>query len=250
MIKTSIVMSYFKKSQFITDTINSLIKQSEKDFEIIIIDDEVSKESHEILKNISKLDKRIFLKINDKNIGAGASRNKAIELSKGTYIAFCDCDDLWDSSKLERQIKFMENIKSDFSFTSYKIIDDLDNEIGFRKADEFINYDKLINSCDIGLSTVVIKKKIFENQNYRFGQTKTKEDYILWLKLAKDGIKMNGINESLASWRKTNNSLSSSTYQKLKDGFKVYNIYLNYSKFKSIYLLFKLSLNYILKRIK
>ena len=68
--------------------------------------------------------------------------------------------------------------------------------------------------------------------------------------MSKNGIKMDGINECLASWRKTNNSLSSSTFQKLKDGYKVYNNYLKYNKFKSLYFLLKLSFNYILKKFK
>jgi len=250
MIKTSIVMTYYKKSQFINKSINSLINQSEKDFEIIIIDDEVSKESENILKNILKLDKRISLETNDKNMGAGAARNKAINLSKGNYIAFCDCDDLWDKAKLETQIKFMENLNLEFSYTSYRIIDHLDNEIGFRKAKNSSNFEELLNSCDIGLSTVIVKKKIFENQNYKFANTKTKEDYILWLLMAKNGVQMHGIDICLGSWRKTKNSLSSSIIQKLQDGYKVYNTYLKYNKIKSLYLLFKLSINYILKSIK
>lgn len=250
MIKTSIVMTYYKKSQFVEKSVNSILEQTDKNFEIIIIDDEVSEESHEILNKIEKLDNRIILKINNKNIGVGESRNKAIDICKGNYIAFCDCDDLWESLKLENQISFMENFNLDFSFTSYKLIDHLDNEIGFRKAQKFVNFDQLLNSCDIGLSTVVVKKQIFENQNFRFAQTKTKEDYILWLKMSQNGVKMSGMNECLASWRKTENSLSSSTFQKLKDGYKVYNYYLKFNKFKSLYYLFKLSLNYMLKKIK
>ena len=250
MIKTSIVMTYYKKSQFIENSVKSILNQTEKNFEIIIVDDEVSKESNEILNIIKKLDNRIFLEANSKNIGAGESRNKGISKCKGSYIAFCDCDDLWDKTKLETQLKFMENQGSEFTFTSYRIIDHLNKEIGFRHAEETMTFDKLINSCDIGLSTVIVKKKILENNKYRFANTKTKEDYILWLEMSKNGIKMDGINECLASWRKTNNSLSSSTFQKLKDGYKVYNNYLKYNKFKSLYFLLKLSFNYILKKFK
>ena len=78
MIKTSIVMTYYKKSQFIENSVKSILNQTEKNFEIIIVDDEVSKESSEILNIIKKLDSRIFLETNSKNIGAGDSRNKGI----------------------------------------------------------------------------------------------------------------------------------------------------------------------------
>ena len=81
------------------------------------------------------------------------------------------------------------------------------------------------------------------NPNYRFANLKTKEDYVLWLKLAKDGILLNGLNENLVSWRKNQNSLSSSVSQKIIDGFKVYNSYLKFNIFKSIIYLLILSIN-------
>ena len=81
------------------------------------------------------------------------------------------------------------------------------------------------------------------NPNYRFANLKTKEDYVLWLKLAKDGILLNGLNKNLVSWRKNQNSLSSSVSQKIIDGFKVYNSYLKFNIFKSIIYLLILSIN-------
>ena len=68
----------------------------------------------------------------------------------------------------------------------------------------------------------MVRKDIFKNDEYQFANLKTKEDYVLWLKLAKDKIEMKGIHENLTSWRKSKNSLSSSTIQKLIDGYKVY----------------------------
>ena len=89
-------MPYYKKSEFISASINSILNQSFQKFEIIIIDDELSKNSFEILENIKKLDTRIKVFRNKENLGAGGSRNNAINLSEGEYIAFCDCDDLWN----------------------------------------------------------------------------------------------------------------------------------------------------------
>ena len=65
-----------------------------------------------------------------------------------------------------------------------------------------MDFQKLRNSCDIGLSTVMVRKDIFKNAEYRFANLKTKEDYVLWLKLAKDKIEMKSIQENLSSWRK------------------------------------------------
>lgn len=116
-----------------------------------------------------------------------------------------------------------------------------------RNAPSNINFTKLRNSCDIGLSTVIIKKNILEKNQYRFASLKTKEDYVFWLKLALDGIEMKGIQQNLSSWRKNKNSLSSSTFQKLIDGYKVYRLYLGYSPLKSLFYLTVLSINFILK---
>ncbi len=243
----SIIMPYYKKDIFIEKTIKSILNQTYQNFEIILINDEISEKSLNIVSNILNLDKRIKLIKNKENLGAGESRNKAIEKAEGEYIAFCDCDDLWKPSKLEIQINFMKNLNLNFCYTAYDIIDENDEVISSRKAEEFINFEKLKKSCDIGLSTVLIKKEIFNDGKYKFPKLITKEDYVLWMTMAKNNIKMMGINQKLTCWRKTKNSLSSSTFQKLLDGYKVYRVYLGYGRFKSIFCLLSLSINFILK---
>ena len=238
-------MPYYKKEPYVKDTIQSILNQSHTDFEILLINDDI--ENKKFIKIISSLDNRIRLIHNDKNLGAGPSRNKAIKLSKGEYIAFCDCDDLWKKNKLELQLNFMNQFNLNFSFTSYDIIDENSNFIKIRKAPNYLNFKKLRKSCDIGLSTVIIKKKIFENNKYQFANLKTKEDYVLWIRLALDGVKLKGFEQSLTSWRKNKNSLSSSIIQKLIDGYKVYRIYLGYGVIKSLFCLTVLSINFILK---
>ena len=202
------------------------------------------------MKNIECLDTRIKVYKNKENLGAGRSRNYGINLCSGEYIAFCDSDDLWKSEKLEKQLKFMKEFNLSFSFTSYEIINDKSLKIGLREAQEELSFKQLRNSCDIGLSTVVIRKDIFKNDKLRFGKTKTKEDFILWLMLAKNGVKISGLKEYLVSWRKNSGSLSSSSIQKIIDGYRVYRKYLHYSRTKSLFFLIILSLNFMLKKIR
>ena len=249
-MKVSIIMPYYKKSSYVDETVNSILNQTFKEFEIIIVDDELSEDSSKVLSRIKQLDKRINIIKNKKNLGAGQSRNNAINLCNGEYIAFCDCDDLWKSHKLETQLKIMHKLNLEFSHTSYEIIDKKNSKIGYREAQENLSFLQLQKSCDIGLSTVILKKNLFDNQKFRFGEIKTKEDYILWLSLAKKNIMIFGIKDCLVSWRKSKDSLSSSTFQKFYDGYKVYKDHLNYSRIKSLYFLFVLSLNFILKRFK
>ena len=76
----------------------------------------------------------------------------------------------------------------------------------------------------------------FNNKNLNdinFPNIKTKEDYVVWLYLSKSGIQMMGLNENLTSWRKLNNSLSSSVIQKICDGYKVYRKFLKFNVFKN-----------------
>ncbi len=241
-------MPYYKKDVFIDKTIESILNQTYQDIEILIIDDELNEQSSKVLKNLSDRDKRIKILLNEKNLGAGLSRNKGIEMATGEYIAFCDCDDLWSKFKLEDQLNFMKKFNIDFSFTAYQIIDKKGKIIGSRRAKDNISFDELILSCDIGLSTVMLKKKLFNNKNFYFPSIKTKEDYVVWLKLSQNGIKMKGIKKNYSYWRKLSNSLSSSSIQKIFDGYKVYNLYLNYSVIKSIFRLIILSINSVLKK--
>ncbi len=241
-------MPFYQKKNFLEESLNSVLNQSYDNLEIILTNDEENIETKKFLEKISNKDSRIRLINNNRNVGAGESRNRAIDVSKGELIAFCDCDDLWKSTKLETQLEYMKKFKLDFSFTAYEIINEQGEVIGFRNAKKQIKFNNLIKSCDIGLSTVIMDKKIFLNKELRFANLKTKEDFVLWLKISKSGVNLYGLNEKLSSWRKSPQSLSSSSIQKLIDGYRVYRIHLNYSIFKSFIYLLILSLNFILKR--
>jgi len=244
----SIITPYYKKKKYIELTINSVLQQTYKNFELIIIYDDQNKEDLNFLKNLIKKDKRIKLYINKKNLGAGRSRNKGIKLSQGSLIAFLDSDDLWTRNKLKKQIFFMKKSLVDISHTSYHIINSDNKIIGNRIAKD-MNHKLLLSSCDIGLSTVIMKKEIITNK-IKFANINTKEDYVLWLKITLDNKKIFALKNNLTKWRKLNDSLSASKIQKLYDGYLVYRKYMNFSLAKSFIRLLLLSFNYGLKRLR
>mgnify|MGYP001248894923 FL=1 len=243
----SVIIPYFKKKKFVDQSISSVLNQSYSNIEIIIVYDDEDKSDLEYLRKIYNSNKKIKIIVNKKNIGAGFSRNRGIRESKGKYVCFIDSDDIWKKEKIENQINHMRKNNYKISHTSYEIINDKNEIIGNRKAKDFYNIKDILTSCDIGLSSVILEKDLINDQ-IQFSNLKTKEDFVLWLKILKSKVIIGGLDENLLLWRKTKNSLSSSTIQKLFDGFRVYKIYMGFNLIFSLYYLFCLSLNFIKKR--
>lgn len=244
--KASVIIPYYKKRDNIKRTIQSAISQTYSNLEIILIYDDKDQSDMVYLKSLKKLDKRIRIIVNKKNLGAGQSRNIGILNSNGKYICFLDADDIWKKNKLFLQINFMIKNNCNISHTTYEVRNSENKKIGIRKARNFYNLDELLPSCDIGLSTVVVEKKIFTS-DIKFSRQKTKEDFILWLKILKKNIQIIGIDNNLASWHSTKNSLSSSIMQRIKDGYFVYNKFMKFNSVKSLFFLFLLSFNSLFK---
>ena len=243
----SIIIPYYKKRNYILRAINSVLSQSYSNYEVIIVYNDRDTQDLYYLREIEKKDKRIKVIKDSAKLGAGYSRNVGIKKSKGQFIAFLDSDDEWKKNKLQIQLNFMNKNSCLMSHTSYEIINNKNKVIGYRKAKKNLLYVDLLKSCDIGLSTVMLNKRILFNQ--KFPNIKTKEDYVLWLKLTKKNIKISGINIRLTKWRKLTDALSSNNIQKITDGFRVYNTYMKFNYFKSFIYLIKLSINSILKKI-
>ena len=141
---------------------------------------------------------------------------------------------MWARNKLELQIRFMNEKKLEISHTSYFLINEQGNKISSRIAKKDLFYNDLVKSCDIGLSTVVVKTKFLRSNNLKFSSLSTKEDYILWLKLIKKIKIIKGLNKKLTFYRKRNNSLSSNKILSFINGYKVYRNHLKFGIIKSL----------------
>lgn len=240
----SIIIPYYKKRDYIKETLDSVYRQTYKNYEVILVYNDKNEDDFNFIKNyLKKFPKHKIIK--NPKPGAGVSRNLGIKISSGKFLAFLDSDDLWRKDKLTKQINYMIKKNILVSHTSYKVIDEKKFFLYTRQA-RHLEYSDLLKSCDIGLSTVIIKRN--SKLKLNFPPLKTKEDYVLWLKISKLGYKFHGLSLPLVSWRKTKNSLSSSFAQKLLDGFRVYNIYEGKTKISSLINLLYLSINYIKKK--
>jgi teichuronic acid biosynthesis glycosyltransferase TuaG len=185
----SIITASFNSEKYISKTIESVINQSYKNWELLITDDYSTDHTIEIIESYSKKDSRIkFFKLK-KNSGAAVARNNSINNSKGKYIAFIDSDDLWEMNKLNEQLFFMKDNNVHFSFTAYKIIDDNGNSTGktvdSSQTGSFSYKDMLAKKATLGCSTVMLNKKAFKDL-FNMPLLRTGQDYAFWLKLLKN----------------------------------------------------------------
>ena len=242
----SVILTYYRKRQFIKKCLKSIISQTYKNYEVILVYDDDDKEDLKNIKNISKKIPKLKIIINKKNVGVAKSRNIALKKSKGKYIAFLDSDDYWNKNKLKDQIKIMKTKRLLFTHTSYFIVDEKKKITGKLEARKTLTYNDLLKSCDIGLSTVVFHRKLLKIANFPI--IKTKEDYALWLSFARNNIHIAGINKYYSCWRKSRNSLSSNLVLKFVNGFKVYYKYEKKNIILALLFTARLAIYYIIKK--
>lgn len=232
----SIITPSYKSKRFISQTIDSVLAQTYQNWEMIIVDDVSPDNSNKIIEEYCKKDSRIKLIKLEKNSGAAVARNKAIEESKGRYIAFLDADDMWKSEKLEKQIEFMQ--KNDYAFT-YTAYDTMTEEGLFEDKIIYpplkITYKDLLKSNHIGCLTAIYDAK--KLGKIYMPLISKRQDYGLWLRILKKIDFAYGINEPLAKYRLVSNSISSNKISLLKYHYKLFTEFEDIGKIKTLYYL-------------
>ena len=219
----TIIIPYKNNLDYLFIALRSIFNQSYKNFKILIIYDDEDKSDLSKIRQFFKgkiIKKRISYKIivNKKSLGAGYARNVGIKKSNTKYIAFLDSDDVWAKNKLKLQVSFMEKNNISFSHTSYHVINTNDKILSSRFAKKKIVFQDLITSCDIGLSTVILQSSLLNKNKLMFPKIKTKEDYVLWLRILKKIKNIRGLNLKLTYYRKTKGSLSSNKLLSIING--------------------------------
>jgi len=245
----SIITPVYNAERYLAKTIESVIKQTFKNWELIIIDDYSTDSSKEIINNYLKIDSRIKLFSRLENFGVAVSRNYGIEMANGKYIAFLDSDDLWDENKLETQLSKMIQNGYSLCYSAYRKIDE-NGKITARHVhvkESGTTYVDLLKHNEIGFLTSIFDvEKIGKNKFIRVGH----EDYVYWLQILKKGHIAYGNNNVLASYRVHSSGISSN---KIKAANYTWNIYSNIEKLglvKSVYFFINYAFNSTIKKIK
>ena len=241
----SIITPSYSSEKFISATIESVLNQTYKNWEMIIVDDCSPDNSNEIIESYMKKDSRIKLIKLEKNSGPAVARNRAIEEAKGRYIAFLDADDLWISDKLEKQIDFMQKNDLIFTYSAYKLIDENDNYLGEFIPPEIVSYYSILKTNPIGCLTA-----IYDTQKLGkicMPNVLKRQDYGLWLKILKKIKQTKGILEPLAIYRLRKNSVSSNKFKAAQYQWKIYREVEKLNVLKSIYYFTHYAIKGILK---
>ena len=211
----SIIMPSWNTSNFIAESIQSVINQTYKNWELIIVDDCSTDNTDEVVSFYK--DQRIKYLKNEKNSGAAITRNKALREAQGEWIAFLDSDDLWAPEKLEHQINFMKNNGYNLSFTEYEKIDEESKPLNvYVSGPETVNKRKMYNYDYIGQLTMMYSTKAFGLIQIK--DMKKNNDYAIRLQLyKKDGTCAYLLKENLAKYRVRKVSIS---HDKFKKKFK------------------------------
>lgn len=186
--KISIHMCTYNRAHFIQQAINSVLKQTYTNWELLILDDASTDNTESIILPYLK-DSRIRYIKNEKNLGITKNRNKALSLSTGEYIAVLDSDDVWvDKEKLSKQISFL-NQNEDYALvgTNMEIIDSENKKITDKKY-ETENTDiknNLLIKNQFCHSSVLYRTKIVKDMDGYDESLMSWEDYDLWLRLGK-----------------------------------------------------------------
>jgi glycosyltransferase involved in cell wall biosynthesis len=228
-------------------TIMSVLSQTYKYWEMIIIDDCSTDNSYDIALSYAANDRRVKVYRMEKNSGTALCRNKAIEISTGEYLAFLDSDDLWMPEKLERQLKFMRENNCDFSFTEYEHIDEHGNRLGVKaKTVAKLTYQKMLFHDFCGCLTVMYKQDA-QNKIFIPKVGNGIEDYTLFLQLLKSSRNAMGYAICLAKYRIHTKSLSGSKLGKLRKTKFYFDIMMHIERQNFFFAFFYLLTNQFIK---
>jgi glycosyltransferase involved in cell wall biosynthesis len=252
-MSVSIIMPAFNVEKFVSDAINSVLNQTYKNFELIIIDDG-SKDN--TLKVVCSFDDKRIKVLKQENLGVSKARNAGINKSQNKYIAFIDSDDKWHPKKLENFINNISENNIGIYHSNVILFDENGKDLSKYNYSEPISLDNdrdLILIYDfIVLSSVIIPKKVLTEFNGFAEDLNGTEDWDLWIKITRR-YNIYKIEEYDTFYRVNPNGLSKNRKLFLLEEYKVIQRHLllknvdNYIKNKALWVWYRKNFYYWLK---
>ncbi|SJL83516.1 glycosyltransferase family 2 protein [Vibrio palustris] len=230
----SVIMPAFNSADTIIKSIESVVEQTYKTIELVIIDDG-SQDNTRFLVNEFLSDKNIEIEIklidNHYKKGARGARQSGIDYANGRYIAFLDSDDTWLPNKIDVQISFMKSKNVGFCFSNYYM--KKHNQQKEFIARDVVDFNGLTKTCDIGCLTVILDKQSIDDI---IVPDTPKEDYALWLSILKNSdLKAYNVGQVLAVYNVQDSSLSSNKFKEVYKQFFVLRKVANLSLLNAMY---------------
>lgn len=224
----SIITPVYNSEEYLEETILSVINQTYKNWELLLIDDCSTDGSYKIIEKYL-VDERMKYFKNKKNSGPAITRNIGLNETKGEYIALLDSDDFWKKDKLKNQVEFMIKNNLNLSHGNYYFCNLKGEIIKNIKVTEKINYKTLLKENQFKTMTMMIKKEILENVRF---QNIKHEDFAFFLDILKKiDFSLADIDKDDSFCRIGKISVSSN---KLKSAIWTWNIYRKYEKLNLI----------------
>ena len=187
--KVSVIIPLFNQKKFINDTVQSVLKQSYENIEIIVVNDGSTDNPKPML---DKFENKIIV-IDQKNRGLAGARNTGIRRASGEYIQLLDADDLLEENKIKKQLQLMNRKKDELSYCRIDLLNNGDkkisNRITYAFEDVFSHYYLLWKPYPTPIHSLIFHKTIFEDHGLFEESLKANEDRYFLAKLAYSGIK-------------------------------------------------------------
>jgi glycosyltransferase involved in cell wall biosynthesis len=206
----SVIIPTYNRGSLIRRSIDSILNQTYEDIEVVVVDDNSTDDTEDIINEI--IDRRIkYFKLNE-NKGACFARNKGVELSKGEYVAFQDSDDEWNVEKLSKQLNYLE--RNNLDIVSCRVCCIQNNNKNIFPKDTYISIEKIYYKNSIGTQTILGKKTCFLEE--RFNEKLSRfQDWDLAIRLLRK-YKIEILNDVLVKVYMQNDSISKNPQKAIK----------------------------------
>lgn len=211
----SVLMPAYNSELYIAQAIDSILNQTYRNIELIIFDDGSSDGTRAVIEQYQ--DPRIVKILSDQNYGVVRARNEMIDRARGQYIALMDADDIADPTRIEKQLRSIEQGDCDICGSAQWVLDEATHQVK-KSKDKFTDADLrslLSVYCGLCNSAMTGRAEIFKRFKYDTSIL-TSEDYYLWVQMAAAGYRFLNLRERLITYRRYPSQTSSVHLEKFK----------------------------------